>query len=343
MGGCYSRYREQHRPSSLFLDDGPVRRGSNNIYQTLRPFGSKPNYNILSNPPVQAGQKVVIGIHNFHAEEKGDISFNRNDRMVVVDESDPGWLKVHHMANGRTGYIPANYVIRESKRPIENEEWFFYKIPRKQAKELLLKKGNPRGTFLIRVSDSNPNGYVLSVLDKVDKEYHVKHYKIKTTTDQSLYYISLKYEFLDVRGIVKAYSDSKSGLCCKLTQPCPREMVDFLSLYRRDQLETDPNQLCLTKVGKVWLGSNKNQQVTVKKLGSPEAFSEEAEMMKMFCHKNLVAMYAVCSNDEPMYFIQEFTKNGSPLDGENQNGLIHISLQIASELLGKNNPDPRIY
>ena len=36
---------------------------------------------------------------------------------------------------------------------------------------------------------------------------------------------------------------------------------------------------------------------------SPEAFLQEAEIMKKFSHPHLVAMYAVCTDQEPFYII----------------------------------------
>ena len=47
---------------------------------------------------------------------------------------------------------------------------------------------------------------------------------------------------------------------------------------------------------------------------SPEAFLQEAEIMKKFSHPHLVAMYAVCTDQEPFYIITEFMCKGSLLD-----------------------------
>ena len=47
---------------------------------------------------------------------------------------------------------------------------------------------------------------------------------------------------------------------------------------------------------------------------SPEAFLQEAEIMKKFSHPHLVAMYAVCTEQEPFYIITEYMCNGALLD-----------------------------
>ena len=46
---------------------------------------------------------------------------------------------------------------------------------------------------------------------------------------------------------------------------------------------------------------------------SPEAFLEEATIMKKLKHDNLVKLYAVCSQEEPIYIVTELMENGSLL------------------------------
>lgn len=87
--------------------------------------------------------------------------------------------------------------------------WFFENVSRKEAEKLLLTVENPRGTFLVRPSEHNPNGYSLSVKDWEEiREYHVKHYKIKPL-DNGGFYISTNKTFLTLVELVNAYT-SKS-------------------------------------------------------------------------------------------------------------------------------------
>ena len=46
-------------------------------------------------------------------------------------------------------------------------------------------------------------------------------------------------------------------------------------------------------------------------LMSSSAFLEEAAIMKKFRHDRLVALYAVCSREEPVYIVTEYMKNVS--------------------------------
>lgn len=47
---------------------------------------------------------------------------------------------------------------------------------------------------------------------------------------------------------------------------------------------------------------------------SPEDFLKEAQIMHKMCHKKLVNLLALCSEDEPIWIVTEFMANGSLLD-----------------------------
>ena len=61
-----------------------------------------------------------------------------------------------------------------------------------------------------------------------------------------------------------------------------------------------------------------NIEVAVKTLRpgtmSTAAFLQEAAIMKKFRHDRLVALYAVCSKEEPIYIVQEYMNRGSLLE-----------------------------
>lgn len=84
--------------------------------------------------------------------------------------------------------------------------WFFENVSRKEADKLLLAEDNPRGTFLVRPSEHNPNGYSLSVKDwEESRGYHVKHYKIKPM-DNGSFYIATNQIFPSLQALVMAYT-----------------------------------------------------------------------------------------------------------------------------------------
>ena len=63
---------------------------------------------------------------------------------------------------------------------------------------------------------------------------------------------------------------------------------------------------------------NKSTPVAVKTLKpgtmKPEEFLKEAAIMKKLHHPKLVALYAVCSQEEPLLIITELMNGGSLLD-----------------------------
>lgn len=95
--------------------------------------------------------------------------------------------------------------------------------------------------------------------------------------------------------------------------------------------------------GEVYYGKWRNNlDVAVKTLRegamSTQAFLQEAAIMKKFRHKRLVALYAVCSKEEPIYIVQEYMLKGSLLDFLRKDDgkhlgfedLIYIAFQVAS-------------
>ena len=79
-------------------------------------------------------------------------------------------------------------------------------MSRKEAEKLLLSKENARGTFLVRHSEHNLDGYSLSVKDwEETRGYHVKHYKIKPL-DNGGYFIATNQIFTTLQALVLAYS-----------------------------------------------------------------------------------------------------------------------------------------
>lgn len=74
---------------------------------------------------------------------------------------------------------------------------------------------------------------------------------------------------------------------------------------------------------------------------STQAFLQEAAIMKKFRHDRLVALYAVCSKEEPIYIVQEYMNKGSLLEylrnSEGRNlpfgDLIDIAAQVRTGVI----------
>uniref|UniRef100_A0A8C3KBN0 Tyrosine-protein kinase n=1 Tax=Calidris pygmaea TaxID=425635 RepID=A0A8C3KBN0_9CHAR len=201
--------------------------------------------------------------------------------------------------------------------------WYFGKITRRESERLLLNPENPRGTFLVRESETTKGAYCLSVSDFDNaKGLNVKHYKIRKL-DSGGFYITSRTQFNSLQQLVAYYSKHADGLCHRLTNVCPTSKPQTQGLAKdaweipREslRLEVKLGQGCF---GEVWMGTwNGTTRVAIKTLKpgtmSPEAFLQEAQVMKKLRHEKLVQLYAVVS-EEPIYIVTEYMSKGSLLD-----------------------------
>nr|AAL50640.1 Src reporter [synthetic construct] len=98
--------------------------------------------------------------------------------------------------------------------------WYFGKITRRESERLLLNPENPRGTFLVRESETTKGAYCLSVSDFDNaKGLNVKHYKIRKL-DSGGFYITSRTQFSSLQQLVAYYSKHADGLCHRLTNVC---------------------------------------------------------------------------------------------------------------------------
>jgi serine/threonine protein kinase len=205
----------------------------------------------------------------------------------------------------------------------------------------------PRGTFLIRNSEQTAGAFSLSIRDSdLVKGDHIKHYKIKTL-DAGGYYVTTKKTFKTLQELVAHYSEDANGLCHQLTQACPKTKPSY---WPNKSDEIDRKDLEFGKelgggnFGKVYHGIFRGTtEVAIKTLKagtmSPQAFLEEAAIMRKCRHDKLVPLYGVCSKGEPLLIITEFMCNGSLLDflrtkkeGKNLKlpDLLDMAAQVAS-------------
>lgn len=95
--------------------------------------------------------KIVIALYAYEGRDDGELSFEKNDKLVIVNDSEPDWWLAYKLTEpDKRGYIPMNFIVSDV---IETEEWFFSKTSRREAERLLLYGDYPRGTFLIRNSE----------------------------------------------------------------------------------------------------------------------------------------------------------------------------------------------
>ncbi|KAF6773626.1 hypothetical protein AHF37_06866 [Paragonimus kellicotti] len=172
------------------------------------------------------------------------------------------------MGTGNKGYVPTAYIAPQGS--VEAEDWYSPRLSRKDSERLLLLGTNPRGTFLIRQSETSQGALTLSVRDEEQRvgpngtntvTNTVKHYRIRHFDYSNYYYITAKCGFISLQELVNYYSHDANGLCCRLTQACPRPVpiTTDLSVRTKDHWEIPKNSIVLIRqlgagqFGEVWL------------------------------------------------------------------------------------------
>ncbi|XP_036452603.1 tyrosine-protein kinase yes-like [Colossoma macropomum] len=290
----------------------------------ITPFGGT-SYNPAGSSTfpgsVTGGITFFVALYDYEARTTDDLSFKKGERFQIINNTEGDWWEACSLSSGLQGYIPSNYVAPADS--IQAEEWYFGKMGRKDAERLLLQPGIQRGTFLMRESETTKGAFSLSIRDwEEDKGENVKHYKVRTL-DSGGYYITTRAQFSTLQSLIKHYTAHADGLCHRLTGVCPTVRPHTQGLAKdaweisRDSLslEVKLGQGCF---GEVWMGTWKGStKVAVKTLKpgtmSPEAFLQEAQIMKKLRHDKLVQLYAVVSQ-EPIYIVTEYMSKGSLLD-----------------------------
>ncbi|XP_068568573.1 proto-oncogene tyrosine-protein kinase Src-like isoform X2 [Cebidichthys violaceus] len=271
--------------------------------------------------PHRGGITTFVALYDYESRTASDLTFRKGDRLQIVNNTEGDWWLARSLTTGESGYIPSNYVAPSDS--IQAEEWYFGKITRRDSERLLLNLQNRRGTFLVRESETTKGAYCLSVLDYDNtKGLNVKHYKIRKL-DSGGFYITSRTQFSSLQQLVFHYRKHSDGLCHALSDVCPVAKPQTQGLARdaweipRESLRLDLKlgQGCF---GEVWMGTwNGTTRVAIKTLKpgtmSPEAFLQEAQVMKKLRHEKLVQLYAVVS-EEPIYIVTEYMSQGSLLD-----------------------------
>uniref|UniRef100_A0A3B4D044 Tyrosine-protein kinase n=1 Tax=Pygocentrus nattereri TaxID=42514 RepID=A0A3B4D044_PYGNA len=155
------------------------------------------------------GVTLFVALYDYEARTEDDLSFRKGEKFQILNSTEGDWWEARSLTTGGTGYIPSNYVAPVDS--IQAEDWYFGKLGRKDAERQLLSNGNPRGTFLIRESETTKGAYSLSIQDWDDiKGDHVKHYKIRKL-DNGGYYITTRAQFETLQQLVQHYSGTWNG------------------------------------------------------------------------------------------------------------------------------------
>ncbi|XP_059083329.1 tyrosine-protein kinase SRK3-like isoform X1 [Tigriopus californicus] len=277
---------------------------------------------------------------------------------AVKDEIEKFGDIVFHMKNRRTkkkGFVPSTYMAK--KGSLECEPWYFGKIGRSRASQILSYPVNNHGSFLIRESNK-PGCFVLSY-KQYTKEAKFQDQHLLIEYQHGEYFISAKIRFSSLSTLVAAAQANRlPGLpicissICKLPRPTPNTPFEDQTswLLNRDELNIPENPINSGNFGEVYKGTWRGRvDVAIKKLKVDDGnniqkaqmeFEQETMVLKHLHHPNLVQIFGVCI-ESPFLIVTEWLDNGdlkSFLKEERQkqnlgfDDLIRISGNIASAM-----------
>uniref|UniRef100_A0AC35TXK9 GRB2 n=1 Tax=Rhabditophanes sp. KR3021 TaxID=114890 RepID=A0AC35TXK9_9BILA len=108
--------------------------------------------------------------YTFEASNPDELSFTKDDVLKILNkDEDPHWYKAE--LNGQEGFVPSNYIA------LAPNPWFYARVSRQEAEEILLHSNNKDGAFLVRKSESNRGEFSISV----KFQSCVQHFKVLRT------------------------------------------------------------------------------------------------------------------------------------------------------------------
>ncbi|TSM04907.1 Protein-tyrosine kinase 6 [Bagarius yarrelli] len=266
---------------------------------------------------------VYMALWDFEARDSDELSFNAGDQFRVVKRAGDWWTAAKLDPSGRvlaTGILPYNYLERAES--ITSQPWYFGKLNRSDCLSHLLTEENKDGAFLVRVSETDSIGQVLSVKVKSI----AKHFKIYCSNNE--FYVEESRCFSSLPELIQYYQTHPLLSVDRLGKPCIRRKPEQQDLSHNtvDTWELPKEDFTLEhKLGSgyfadVYRGKWKNNTyVAIKVLKNKESFNQqtfhmEVEVLKQLRHKHLISLFAICTSSTPYFIITEFMKKGNLQD-----------------------------
>ncbi|XP_069383747.1 protein-tyrosine kinase 6-like isoform X2 [Paralichthys olivaceus] len=293
---------------------------------------------------------VYTAVWPFEARHEDELSFQEGDLFCVTSRTGDWWTARKVDKDGRvldTGIVPNNYLVRAESLKVQ--PWFFGKMNRFEAQSHLLGPGNEDGSFLVRHSEKDNVGYVLSVRSSS----RVKHFKIQQAAD--LFYVEQTQCFSSLVELVQHYGTTSLINTGQLRSLCRRKKPDTpdLNHFTVDEWELPKEDFTLEEelgtgfFADVYRGRWKNHiNVAIKIIKSDSElnhreFQREVQILKSLRHRHLISLFAVCTASSPYYIITELMEKGSLLtflrgpEGALQDtaALIDMGAQVADGML----------
>lgn len=272
-------------------------------------------------PTPQENSSIYTAVWSFEARHQDELSFQEGDLFNVTSRNGDWWTARKIDRNGRvlgTGIVPNNYLA--PAETLRLQPWFFGTLTRFEAQSHLLGPGNEEGAFLIRQSEKDSVGYVLSVRSSS----RVKHFKVHQP-DEGNFHVDNNHHFRSLIELVEHYSVNTLSSAGLLGEPCRRKKPNTSHLNHLDEWELPKEEFTLEEeLGRgyfadVFRGRWKNHiNVAIKIIKSDSElnhreFQREVQILKSLRHRNLISLFAVCMASPPYYIITELMEKGSLL------------------------------
>jgi growth factor receptor-binding protein 2 len=124
--------------------------------------------------------------HDFvPGDPETELAFKKGEKLLILNYGDPvQWYNAQK--NGQTGLVPGNYI------EVRKAGWYLGRIPRLTAENMLINSAQD-GAFLVRLSESSPNDFSLSV--KCGDV--VQHFRILKSKDHKYFLWTVKFDSLN--------------------------------------------------------------------------------------------------------------------------------------------------
>ncbi|CAG10212.1 unnamed protein product, partial [Tetraodon nigroviridis] len=282
---------------------------------------------------VSSGVTFFVALYDYEARTSDDLSFTKGDRFQIINNTGGNKSRRNDFCviaaketggrpapspQGGQGYIPSNYVAPADS--IQAEEWYFGKMGRKGRREVAADPREP-SRYFPGAGKRNHQRCVLPLHQRLGGSQRRQR---ETLQDPQAGQRRLLHHHA---GAVRCLTEAGQTLHGARRRAVPP--ADH-GVPHGEASDPGPGQRCLGDSSRVpatggqtgpgllrrgtWNGTTKVAIKTLKTgTMSPEAFLQEAQIMKKLRHDKLVPLYAVVS-EEPIYIVTEYMAKGSLLD-----------------------------
>ncbi|CAF1022998.1 unnamed protein product [Rotaria sordida] len=266
---------------------------------------------------VQLYTPIYIAIENYSKTKDTYMSFELGDEMELIEEINSLELHVNHLRSGLYGIIPKNLVQLNKETPLRlavNDAGIIQQC---------LMQYNVPGAYLIRRSATNPEAFVLSILQFNEKHNTLYwHYLICINQSNNCFYFAKEETFKNIffSSFQKLINDERVRNFIPLTDILPDSIEFEEEIWKIpfDELNIE-YKIGEGQFGEVfhanWHKEQRIISVAVKKLHVytfTKTIKREIEVMKKLTNLYIVTLYGISQNPitNEIFIVTELMENG---------------------------------